>query len=683
MIPSWLGLYNLLTMLEVAMFLAALFFWWRRDIPEINRQTVVRLGILWVLGMTAEFWIAGWRSFVHINDEGEFVVPIFTYMVNWHDGGAWLHGIAGGVDALGAAPFGNGLFCVERLLFDIFPPWAATGINKIMAVGTSFAGAYLLSRRGGKCSRSSAFALAAAYSLADRGMLTTTLYQGLGYQLVALGIYLLVTRLEKANYLNGALFFAVIQATNSAPTHTSPALGLAVFLAWLASGAKRPERFAIGMFLLVALAAFNWHKVILVMLHSAADSHLLARNQGGDLLYAIQNSYMFFIGRSPESLLLGLASLFVLFSRASPKAKPAVFMLAAATFSTLPIAIPWDRLGLGGVGAFNFFYFTLAVPPLVLLAGGWASALRPRLTVLVMAIALGEAIWLKGFYLVQWVGMGGQTIHHGYTNLSERPWQTPELLRAATVPYRLDPNTVAAYGLESFDGLVNSYARSRAEWWRWAFPGVAIGVTTGYTYIANQQSTDFLCCRSYPVEKIVGLDRLRLGNVGYLVSVLPLVGEGIEQISGPKDGRTPPRRDDPMSGKIKRFLELLADPGEVYVYSIMNPLPRAWLAQGVTTAETYEERLQLALKHQAVVTTPTALPEARPGNIKLIKQVKDGYDLELEAPDGGVLLVNVPYNKYWQAEAGDKKLTILPANDLHIAIGLPTGLSNLTLRYRR
>jgi hypothetical protein len=210
-----------------------------------------------------------------------------------------------------------------------------------------------------------------------------------------------------------------------------------------------------------------------------------------------------------------------------------------------------------------------------------------------------------------------------------------------------------------------------------------LGVTTGYTYIASQQSMDFLCCRSYAVEKIVDLDRLRLGNVGYLVSVLPLTGEGIEQVSGPKDGQTPPRRDEPMLAKIKGFLKLLADPGEVYVYKIANPLPRVWLADGLSKAESYEDRLTLALARKAVLADPALMPSPMSGKLLYIKAVKDGYDIEVEAPEGGTLLVNVPFNRYWQAESEGKSLSIAPANDLHLAIGLPPGARKITLRYRR
>jgi uncharacterized membrane protein YfhO len=138
-----------------------------------------------------------------------------------------------------------------------------------------------------------------------------------------------------------------------------------------------------------------------------------------------------------------------------------------------------------------------------------------------------------------------------------------------------------------------------------------------------------------------------------------------------------------MSIKVKGFLGLLADPGDVYVYQIANPLPRAWLAEGVGKANSYEERLSLALARKAVLADLTSLPQAMPGKLLSIKAVKDGYDMEVDVPEGGVLLVNVPFSRYWQAESAGKSLNIAPANDLHLAIGLPPGVRLITLRYRR
>jgi uncharacterized membrane protein YfhO len=57
--------------------------------------------------------------------------------------------------------------------------------------------------------------------------------------------------------------------------------------------------------------------------------------------------------------------------------------------------------------------------------------------------------------------------------------------------------------------------------------------------------------------------------------------------------------------------------------------------------------------------------------------------MEVDVPEGGVLLVNVPFSRYWQAESAGKSLNIAPANDLHLAIGLPPGVRLITLRYRR
>lgn len=81
------GLSSLITAVEIVIFLCVLGWYYFKPIPDFSRRGIVGLGLLWVLFITSEYWILGPYSFVHINDEGEVVIPLYNYLANIHDGG--------------------------------------------------------------------------------------------------------------------------------------------------------------------------------------------------------------------------------------------------------------------------------------------------------------------------------------------------------------------------------------------------------------------------------------------------------------------------------------------------------------------------------------------------------------------------------------------------------------------
>ncbi|MGB0669933.1 MAG: hypothetical protein ACPGNT_00415, partial [Rhodospirillales bacterium] len=61
--------------------------------------------------------------------------------------------------------------------------------------------------------------------------------------------------------------------------------------------------------------------------------------------------------------------------------------------------------------------------------------------------------------------------------------------------------------------------------------------------------------------------------------------------------------------------------------------------------------------------------------------VRDGYDIEINATKGGLLIVNAIAFDQWEAHDQDgKKLDLAPANLIHTAIALPAGTRKVRLR---
>ena len=65
------------------------------------------------------------------------------------------------------------------------------------------------------------------------------------------------------------------------------------------------------------------------------------------------------------------------------------------------------------------------------------------------------------------------------------------------------------------------------------------------------------------------------------------------------------------------------------------------------------------------------------------QQIRNGYAISVDAPDGGILIVNTSWLPFWRAEADGDELRIVPANMIQMAVFLPPGTQNVNFRYHR
>jgi hypothetical protein len=384
----------------------------------------------------------------------------------------------------------------------------------------------------------------------------------------------------------------------------------------------------------------------------------------------------------------------------SPRFLPSLTILAIANgLGPVLLVVPWDEFGLGALRGYDYFYLNFALAPLSILAGAWAGAsalqkvrLRHALQVVFLALALGQFAWLKAFNVASWIGLGGETVFTAYSNLSDRTWAPSHPFRVVTIPYRLSPNITATYGLESFDGAVSNYQLNRAQFWADSFPATAFAIRGGLTYVTNHEAMDVLCCRTYELERYVDIDRLRLGNVEYIVSDLPLHHKDIVLVSGPATGTVPPRRGDTMREKITGLATRLFSETPAYIYKVEGALPRAYVASRIVTSEVpsgssayFQLATKEALSGAAVISTAEEqdFSKVSGGRVSSIKRVRDGYDIAVNTDTGGVLVVNQPYSKFWTASADGQPLKIAESNGIHSAIALPASAVAVSLRYSR
>jgi hypothetical protein len=662
---------------------------------DLDRRRVVLLGILWVLVLTVEYWAAGPLSFSQINDEGELTAPFYKLLAEHFAGGQYLHGLGGGLDVIAGMGYATSILSVERSLFALLPSWQAMAVHKIMAAITAFIGAYLLARRGGGADRRTAFALAAFHTVAHRYMINASLFQGIELQLAPLAVYLVVFRTRRRFYWLGVTALAVLHAASSAVFHMSLAFGFAITLIWAMTGFAHPLRVLPALGAIMMASALNWSEVIFALLQTSSSSSLTLREVGGESAGAFTK---YFLERSPQTAILILAVLVWLgVSGSRPRLGLALSGLFVAWgVGPVLLSLPWAAWNIKVLQGYDWFYLSFAIPSVLILAAAWAAPKIPpsgwrRMVspaVLFLAFGVSGMAWAKVYNTAQWLGFGGQMPYSQYTNLAQPDWLDPAPARVVSVPYRLNPNTTAAYGLDSFDAFVSNYPTGHSLFWRYGICGGSEDCPwLMQAYVTTQTAMDFLCCESYPIQRVIrDQDALRVGNVGYVLSVLPI--EGLTQVSGPTGPLALPRRG---AGFFARFQGLLADlrhPQGVRVYRIDGAVEKAFIAAEsriyppeLSSAQRVQAAIQAALKHVAL--SDSALPPARPGTVGLIQPVRDGYDIQVDLPQGGILMVNASWTPYWQAEAGGQTLSVTEANLIHTAIAVPPYRGVVHLRHHR
>jgi len=704
------GLKTITVSLEISIILAVLAWLWFKPFPEFTRRRVWIFGGLWVLFITVEFWVLGPFSFVHHGDEGEVIIPLYTYLSRWHDGGRLAHGVLGDTDAYSMLAGSMTKIAPGVLLLDILPIWAALGIHKIVLSGTGFMGAYLLARRGGGADRQMATAIAASFVVAHNYLLTATLTMGfLSFAVYPLAVYIFVFRLHKKNYFSGVTITSALIALGVAPTNSGLGLGFALLATWAFTGFRRAGRFTVAIAILLVAVFANWHEKLFAFLQMAPFSYRgTIRDLTPDLPEFFLRAFAFYRAGTPEAVPLVILSLAILWLNYRKRFWLSLGMIIAVMLSSSILAVvPWREMPIAFLSGVRFTYVNQALPVLLVLTASWAAASggskltfgqckNPMLPALFFAFAIGQAASLKVFHLAQWVGMGGQSIYFSYNNLSNPTWAPKRLFRTVTVPYRLSSDIVSNYGLESFDGFINLPLANKSLFWEHTMFLSRLGVGAGHLDLTNHSAMDYLCCKSYSARKILNIDALRVGNTEFVISTLPFTGGGLIQVSGPKGDIVPPRRNDPMVVKIMASVSRLFHPINAYVYKIPEPLPRAFVAKKIShttdrapNKDDYAHLVSMALKHYAVVSPQDAdvlgglsarLPK---GRVLSTTKAFEGYNIDVEMPQGGVLIVNTPWVPYWRASSAGKILQVVEANAIHSAIKVPVGANRIEFRYAR
>jgi hypothetical protein len=290
------------------------------------------------------------------------------------------------------------------------------------------------------------------------------------------------------------------------------------------------------------------------------------------------------------------------------------------------------------------------------------------------------------------------------------------------------------YGIAMFDAWTNLISIEQEAYWRYGIygnhPRWSIDVGFDDSLLGGRSGLQ------YRIAEQVSLPFLAIANVGYILSPVPLVGETLRYLDGPsrpsldrgimktldriegnKDqsdatgtngapGSLSSTNSSPLYRKIvdmgrwQRMLDRwqwrwdrIFYYDKVYVYQIEDALPRVYTARDVIVMP--DDTDWLAFLGQVGESGPqrgivvrakdsqTILGKAAPAEVQRFELVVDGYDIVVDAPDGGVIVINAANQPFFTGTADGVAIPLVSVNGIQTALAVPPGARDLKIRYHR
>ena len=660
-----------------------------------SRRAVTVFGAVWIAVLLVEFYALGPASFISMNIDGNVGTTFFTFLTQRHLGGQIAHAYGGGHDIDTVLGFGTQYFSLERILFSVLPAWLANLVLKIAVAGGGFAGAYKLCRAAGPYGRTLAAALAALFTVALHYNINATTWNGLGYAVLPWVIYLGVAREGRRAYLPG-LFLLGLMAAMTEPLHTFLSIAAAALTAVVVLGKINLRTLILPMAVTVLVMLVNWHEVFYA-LKQIAPLTIRGRVNFGDV------SFLESLSRALQNFTnLGIAPAFIVLSALALAIKRDRFVWNALAAIGVMLGcyvalawLPWHWIGLDVVKGLSPHYLYFANAAIAVPIGARAVLVLSKPdkawpTAFVFAVAVGAMLQFKVGNLVNLAYYGGQSQYSTFDNLAAPDWLGKEAVRVVTLRHQQpEPELLAAfYGLDTYDGTLNLTPAAYTLYWR---HGILKSQTDEGIFGRLTMYRRFSRDASYDVRGQADLGFLRIANVGFIISPVPLDG-GLKLVSGPD--HPPVRRADGLGRFARDRWARIFHAGKVYVYSLGAPLPRAFAARSIhRVAEDTPDKAFLlivagAAPQRGIVIRGdkafNSLPDLSTLQVTSLSKTQDGYDATVTAPSGGLLVLNVPPMPFWEALNEDgKRLPVTPVNMVHMAVTVPPGTKKVSFRYHR
>ena len=318
---------------------------------------------------------------------------------------------------------------------------------------------------------------------------------------------------------------------------------------------------------------------------------------------------------------------------------------------------------------------------------------------ILLAIAFGMLTYFKADNFVNFVFHGGQAQYHSIDNLVKKNWHPQTPFRVMTLRVRdLGPEPALAYGMYGLEAIdVYQMLQSKQ---RSIFNRVGIYQSKLFQGADPRLFVDWKLWQDglyRGIEKQVSLDYLKLVNCGFIITPIPFEEKnGLRLVSGPD---TPPLtkfdRKDQFLKYIKQRIQRLYKFPDMYIYALSDVYPQVFAADKLFYVpddlgdEDHVRSLASKMKKGSYIATiknsqRSKFGEFSPGlRIESFKRVRDGFEISIDAHDGGVAVINSVYLKYWSANADGKPVEIIPVNYIQMGVKVPPKTHKLRFSYHR
>lgn len=682
---------------------------WLRFAPDdIERGTARKLLVVWVALATAHFWFAGPYSYGMMTFDLGNAVSRVLHLINQSSGGQFAQGLAGGVDVALISSGEGSIYHFNDLLLSSLPIWLAYLLHKTLVVALGAVGIYLLARRIGGSNRVLSLLLAAFGSIASIKLTGFSFNHGLGHALVPLATYIIIFCVTERWYWPAVVTIGALWSLSGTPTHSGMGLAAALFLTWVFMGQGHRFKIALAVAILGLLVLANWHdgiwtKYLLGGLTYRGVDSAVSNLHDGPLtafmraLRSVENPQWAFMAMG----LVGVSSMFV--RRAEYRFRYLGLWLSVTLIGPLMISMPWQLAGLKLLNGLSWWNTNLAgnviYPLIVATAFGRKSpatsnvALFPSRRVMtgIVAVLLAAQLgYLSTERSIKMLSRGGiANMTTAIDTLSAARGALATDRRVVSVPVHLEPNFAAAAGLSTLDGIINPFLAIKDRYWDEA---VMNGDATPWL-VASVDKAFSLSKTAGPmvVDELFNLDALRAANVGYIISRVPLseAGGDIHQVVGPENQTNLFSMPSGMVAKTLHKLANAFNPPPLRIYELVGTVERVFAARSYTTLDFDRSNfattaMEMALKRGALLDKgTTGIAATRTLEVKGWTPGRDSLTVALNAPDGGLLVINMAHMPYWHAEIDGVASSILPANLIHMALPIPPGARQVVLSYHR
>lgn len=643
--------------------------------------------------------------------EAEHTIPFAEYFLTHPGNGTFVHGIGGGNDrsAFGTGIEGISIYKLARLLL---PGWLALLAEKAVLVFASWGGAFLLLARFVGLSAPQAGLLSLIFLVLQSPYDEQFRY---GYHIMPLIGLICCTRWRDRGFLApphlaGAIA-ACVYAGLANPVHNLPNVAAAAVFVPIMVGRFSIARSLVAIAIMTVVAVADWAEALFAWFQLSTFSNRLAASPSYTLLEGVFSLYL--TSRHDWFTLCGMGALGIGLVVRSPGLGAFCVGLAAFIGSySLLMAVPWSawHLGfvpdvashaLGFVRCAALIAIALAVRGLGSLdgsrAGSWLPSLATTLLLTTALVLMGRLQLGTARTLIHdW----NQSYASDIANLARPDWRASAPYRAVSVNGSVPIINIlgAQYGIDTFGGIINlKNARHEMYWGQINLPSRDQNTGAHGTWISANYDFFNVGALAFEVERMVSLRLLAIANVRYLISESALTGPNLQKISGPAE---PPRRHDffadTWAEKLAHYRHRLAkffDYGAVHVYEIANPFPRAYAPKEVVGVPEGTSGPDFVRQVERLATLERALAHAEdlpagfttvPGSLAVTgyREVTDGIEVDV-AGQGGIVVVNIAHLPFWHAEADGWELTIVPVNEVQMAVQVPEGVTGVAFHYRR